>query len=170
MMSCSYDESYLPLSQRILGDMYDYAVNTLSFGIKQYHRLFIVSGIARQFEIGNPTYVAGMNGCEVAREVISSCTDRTPENEDLMYLDKSPEYWVGWALAYYQWKSAFSFREIDLAVPQVSYVMSALRENGWDVDISAATIDEALDMARKIVGNDAKVTVIPNGISVIVAE
>ena len=78
MMSCSYDESYLPLSQRILGDMYDYAVNTLSFGIKQYHRLFIVSGIARQFEIGNPTYVAGMNGCEVAREVISSCTDRTP--------------------------------------------------------------------------------------------
>ena len=110
MMSCSYDESYLPLSQRILGDMYDYAVNTLSFGIKQYHRLFIVSGIARQFEIGNPTYVAGMNGCEVAREVISSCTDRTPENEDLMYLDKSPEYWVGWALAYYQWKSAFSFR------------------------------------------------------------
>lgn len=34
----------------------------------------------------------------------------------------------------------------------------------------AATLEEALVMARKIVGDEAKVTVIPNGISVIVTE
>ena len=34
----------------------------------------------------------------------------------------------------------------------------------------AETLDEALEKAREIVGQDAKVTVIPNGISVIVAE
>ena len=34
----------------------------------------------------------------------------------------------------------------------------------------AASLDEALEMARGIVGADAKVTVIPNGISVIVSE
>ena len=34
----------------------------------------------------------------------------------------------------------------------------------------AASLDEALEKAREIVGEDAKVTVIPNGISVIVAE
>ena len=34
----------------------------------------------------------------------------------------------------------------------------------------AASLDEALAMAHEIVGQDAKVTVIPNGISVIVAE
>ena len=34
----------------------------------------------------------------------------------------------------------------------------------------AETLDEALEKAREIVGEDAKVTVIPNGISVIVAE
>ena len=34
----------------------------------------------------------------------------------------------------------------------------------------AETLDEALAMARKIVGEKAKITVIPNGISVIVAE
>ena len=33
--------------------------------------------------------------------------------------------------------------EIGLAAPQVSYVMSALRERGWNVDPSAATIDAA---------------------------
>ena len=34
----------------------------------------------------------------------------------------------------------------------------------------AASLDEALAMAHEIVGEEAKVTVIPNGISVIVAE
>lgn len=34
------------------------------------------------------------------------------EIPDEMYLDKSPEYWVGWALAYYQWYTARSFMKI----------------------------------------------------------
>ncbi len=33
--------------------------------------------------------------------------------------------------------------DIGLAVPQVSYVMAALKEDGWDVDTSVTTIDEA---------------------------
>ena len=33
--------------------------------------------------------------------------------------------------------------EIGLAAPQVSYIMSRLREKGWDVDASVTTLDEA---------------------------
>lgn len=33
-----------------------------------------------------------------------------------MYLDKGPEYWAGWALAFYQWYSDASFMEILSAV------------------------------------------------------
>lgn len=33
-----------------------------------------------------------------------------------MYLDKSPEYWSGWALAFYQWHSFRSFMDILSAV------------------------------------------------------
>ena len=29
-----------------------------------------------------------------------------------MYVDKSREYWCGWALAFYQWHSAMTFAEI----------------------------------------------------------
>ncbi|MBR6303638.1 MAG: hypothetical protein IKR35_07275, partial [Lachnospiraceae bacterium] len=29
-----------------------------------------------------------------------------------MYLDKSPEYWSGWAIAFYQWYSGKSFERI----------------------------------------------------------
>ena len=34
------------------------------------------------------------------------------ELEDEMYLDKSPEYWAGWALAYYQWYTGRTFIKI----------------------------------------------------------
>ena len=112
-----YDELYLPCCQRVMGDMYDYAVNTLSYDISAYHSMFLVSGMAVQFESGNPTYIAGKNGCEIAREVITHCTDRVIDKEDIMYTDKSREYWTGWSLSYYQWESCRTYREINRAVP-----------------------------------------------------
>ncbi len=116
MRTFAYDEEYVTLAQRVMGDMLDYAVNTLNYELQNFYRMFLISGIARQFEIGNPAYVAGRNGCEVAKEVIVLSGLDMPEAEDLMYLDKSLEYWIGWALAYYQWKSGQSFRQIDHAV------------------------------------------------------
>ncbi|MBQ1547744.1 MAG: XRE family transcriptional regulator, partial [Lachnospiraceae bacterium] len=113
MTDYAYDELYLPLSQRVMGDMYDYAVNTLSVDIAKYHDMFMVCGMAHQFEIGNPTYVAGKNGCEVARLVIKESSDRTIDAEDAMYLDKSPEYWIGWSISYYQWFTGQTFRDIN---------------------------------------------------------
>lgn len=116
MRTFAYDEEYVTLAQRVMGDMLDYAVNTLNYELQNFYRMFLISGIARQFEIGNPAYVAGRNGCEVAKEVIVLSGLDMPEAKDLMYLDKSPEYWTGWALAYYQWRSGQSFRQIDHAV------------------------------------------------------
>ena len=34
-----------------------------------------------------------------------------------MYVDKSPEYWTGWAVAYYQWYRNYKFQEIQSKVP-----------------------------------------------------
>ena len=116
MRTFAYDEEYVTLAQRVMGDMLDYAVNTLNYELQNFYRMFLISGIARQFEIGDPAYVAGRNGCEVAKEVIVLSGLDMPEAKDLMYLDKSPEYWTGWALAYYQWRSGQSFRQIDHAV------------------------------------------------------
>ncbi|MCR4685903.1 MAG: helix-turn-helix domain-containing protein [Lachnospiraceae bacterium] len=117
MTTCAYNELYLPLVQRIMGDMYDYAVNTLQYKLGEYHDMFMISGMAYQFEIGNPTYCAGKNGCEIAREVIMSCTDRQIDAADEMYVDKSMEYWIGWSLAYFQWISCIPYRKINSSVP-----------------------------------------------------
>ena len=39
-----------------------------------------------------------------------------PQKAEEMYLDKSPEYWTGWALAYYQWYRGVRFSSIQKAV------------------------------------------------------
>ncbi|NLG02734.1 MAG: XRE family transcriptional regulator, partial [Clostridia bacterium] len=90
-MRYAYDSDYLPLAQRVLGDMYDFAVNTLQYTLKEFHMMFLVCGMSQQFEIGNPTFIAGKNGCEIAKIVVYDCYGNVPEEEDEMYVDKSPE-------------------------------------------------------------------------------
>ncbi|MBO4265812.1 MAG: helix-turn-helix transcriptional regulator [Lachnospiraceae bacterium] len=141
-MTCAYNELYLPLAQRNLGDMYDYAVNSLKLDISEFHKMFLISGMAHQFEICNPHYVAGKNGCEIAREVINTCTGDVVENADGMYLDKSAEYWIGWSLAYYQWYSLRSYSSINESVPiaEIYGMYTALHEA--DISLFVEIMDE----------------------------
>ena len=112
----AYDESYVGSAQNILGHMVDFAVMTLGLDPDAFGDAFAVSPAAIQFAAGNPKYVAGMNGCELARLVLAETHMSYSDQEDAMYLDRSPEYWAGWALAYYQWFSSRSFIEILTAV------------------------------------------------------
>ena len=112
MMIHAYSEDYLVSAQRILGDMLDYAVNTYAFDPDSFYQMFLVSDVSSQFQNGNPTYVAGKTGCEIVKEIIHSAGIEMQELEDEMYLDKSPEYWAGWALAYYQWYTGRTFIKI----------------------------------------------------------
>ena len=112
----AYDELYLPGAQNILGYAVDFAISTLALTPNDFGNALAVSNSAKQFSEGNPRYVAGMNGCELARSILDDVGMSYPEAEDEMYLDKSPEYWAGWALAYYQWSTDLSFMEILRAV------------------------------------------------------
>ena len=92
-----------------LGDMFDYALCDLGYEPEAFFSEFLISGVAECFEKGNPTYVAGLSGPELAVEVISRSEGIRPSTEASEEIDKSPEYWSGWALAYYQWHTARSF-------------------------------------------------------------
>lgn len=113
----AYDECYVNGAQEILGDAFDFAINTLGIDNELFSKAFVVSDVSSQFAAGNPRYVAGMNGCELARCVLKSSDLEFDDVDDIMYVNKSPEYWVGWALAYYQWYSDRSFYEILKVVP-----------------------------------------------------
>ncbi|MCR5300716.1 MAG: helix-turn-helix domain-containing protein [Erysipelotrichaceae bacterium] len=113
----AYDEDYLDGAQRVLGDAVDYAVMTLGIEPDLFGDAFSVSDVSRQIARGNPRFVAGMNGCELASEILIETKTEYREQDYVLYLDKSPEYWAGWALAFYQWFSGRSFSDILSVVP-----------------------------------------------------
>lgn len=108
----AYDELYVESAQNNLGNVLDYALNTMGVDIDKFESMFIVSDVSKQFEAGNPAYVCGKNGCELAKMILDQSGISYEPIDDVMYVDKSPEYWTGWILAYYQWYSGDIFREI----------------------------------------------------------
>ncbi len=78
--------------------------------------MFLVSDVSYQFQTGNPGYVAGKTGCELVKEVIRKSGLVLPDLPEEMYLDKSPEYGVGFAMAFYQWYTGKTFQRIYRAV------------------------------------------------------
>ena len=116
MMIHAYTEDYVAGAQRILGDAVDFAVMTLGMEPDAFGKAFAVSDVSKQFGSGNPRYVAGMNGCELARKVLTETHTAFTDAPDAMFIDKGPEFWAGWALAFYQWYSNGSFFEILAAV------------------------------------------------------
>ncbi len=108
----AYDEDYLDDAMRNLGDAVDFALMTLNLEPDVLGAALANSHAVQQFGVGNPRYVAGMNGCEFARAVLDDTKTPYMDAADAMYTDGSPEFWAGWALAFYQWYSGLSFGEI----------------------------------------------------------
>lgn len=111
-MTPAYAEIYLSDAQSVLGSMLDYAVHDCRQEIDLFFAQFLSSGLAEQFEQGNPKYVGGMSGVELAREVFRRTTGKEVENSASGTDDRSVEYWAGWTMAYYQWHSGLRFADI----------------------------------------------------------
>ena len=104
--------------------MFDYAVNTCHIPIGKAAEYFVDSGVADQFGKGNPRYVAGRTGCELLWDCLWELNMEQPPYPAALYAEKTPAYWAGWALAYYQWLRSISFEEILTAVPMEQIVRS----------------------------------------------
>ncbi len=111
-MTNAYSELYLDDAMNNLGDMVEYAVCDLGFDPDEFFGWFISSGIASKFEKGNPKFIAGMSGYELAETVLDA-TNVAYERKEPSYSDfKGREFWAGWVLAYYQWKTNRRFEDI----------------------------------------------------------
>ena len=89
MMTRAYQEIYLNRVQSMLGDAFDYAVNTCG-----------------------PSVLLGKSGIETAIDVLTETTGKQPEAQPQERFERSAEYWIGWAIAYYQWYSSRKYSEI----------------------------------------------------------
>ncbi|MDD6034663.1 MAG: helix-turn-helix transcriptional regulator [Lachnospiraceae bacterium] len=113
----AYDKIYLDKARTALGRMFDFAVYDLNYDIATFFELFIKSGVSARFETGDFTLLAGMSGVELAYEVLEQSGTELPRITPNYTINRSEEYWTGWALAYYQWETSMSFAEIVHYIP-----------------------------------------------------
>ena len=111
-MTGAYSELYLDDAMRNLGDMVEYAVCDLGFEPDTFFGWFLSSGVAARFETGNPKYLTGMSGYELAEAVLQVTNVPYEKREPSYTAEKGREYWAGWILAYYQWKTALRFEDM----------------------------------------------------------
>lgn len=113
----AYDKIYLSVAQKNLARMLDYMTNDLKHPMEKAWQFFLMSGVSSRFEQGDCTVLAGMSGVELARLVLEQAGEPAADETPSYSFDRSPEYWTGWAVAYYQWATSLTFAEIERAVP-----------------------------------------------------
>lgn len=129
-MKPAYDEIYLYDAMRNLGEAFDYAAYTCGMDPDAFLDLFIACGTAEQFGRGVPKYICGMSGTELTCDVLVRSGVGEVLCESTAAYDCSPEYWCGWILAYYQWRTGRSFKEIRkyISMAEILRLYSPLHE------------------------------------------
>lgn len=112
----AYDIQYLDDAMKCLGEAMDYAENCCRIDMDHFLELFIMTGYAEQFSFGVPKIVSGLSGTELVMDVLATAKFSFKFPDAQIDYDYSPQYWCGWILAYYQWYTGRSFKEIQTHV------------------------------------------------------
>lgn len=110
----AYDKNYLYKSQNNLGIMFDFVVYDLQENLSDFFEKFLDSKISKQFERGESSVIVGKSGIELSLEILNNSKLASKYRP---VANKSPEYWCGWALAYFQWYTNLSFIQINKYIP-----------------------------------------------------
>ena len=129
-MARAYKKTYLSNAMRNLAVMMDCGVRKYGYSIEEFYDKFLASEVSRQFSKGNPRYLVGLSGAELADSVVESLGGTASSKNDGTYTI-GPEYWAGWSLAYYQWLTCRSFaymRRKGLGIKEVVSMYYPLHE------------------------------------------
>ena len=113
----AYQKTYLSRAQSVLGSAFDYAVNDCGIPGDHFIQLFTVSSVSKRLENGEPACLVGRSGIELVMDIVLETKGNQLETEAREHFGRSREYWIGWAVCYYQWYSSRSYREIFQALP-----------------------------------------------------
>ena len=111
-MIYAYQEIYLNKTQSLLGDAFDYAINIFELTSSDFVSMFLVSSYSKRIAKGDLSIIQGRSGIELVIDVCHEITNKYLDVEPEFRNERSAEYWVGWAIAYYQWYSNRTFDEI----------------------------------------------------------
>ncbi len=113
-MILAYDKNYLSKAQSTLASMLDFAVYDLNMSLEKFYQSFLESTVSNRFGSGESSIIAGKSGVELALEVVGN---EKLSKEYRPAANRSPEYWVGWALTFFQWQTNLTFKQINSLIP-----------------------------------------------------
>ncbi|MBQ3558174.1 MAG: helix-turn-helix transcriptional regulator [Agathobacter sp.] len=150
-MKPAYNEIYLDDAMENMGEMIDYAVNVCHMDIEEFWKLFLSSGLAEEFGKGSPKAVSGTSGTEMVYQVFDKAGMNDKEFPIQIEYARSREYWSGWILAYYQWLTGKSFKDIykGLSMEEIQRLYPTLHE---------APEEKFVEVANRIIATSTKST------------
>lgn len=145
-MMHAYDSSYLENARVALGRMLNYAVYDLGYSLAEYWSMFTSSPISKRIECGDSSVLAGKSGVELALLVTNQEKDYV---KPTFFENKSDVYWLGWALAYYQWTTGFLFSQItqNISIDELRMMYSPYHE--MDIRQFCDKLSELRNIRRK---------------------
>ena len=151
-MTHAYDERYLDDAMRNLGEAADYAVNACKMSLQKFFDLFVATGFAAQFGNGVPKIISGLSGTELVHEIIlkSGIEQELPKVQaEYSY---SSEYWCGWIIAYYQWRTGRTFKDIfqNISAKEIEKLYPTLHEAAEEkfVDVVNSIIERKITTTK----------------------
>lgn len=111
-MKNAYSELYLKDAMECLGEMFDVGINSLNIDPDDFYFMFLATGYADRFGNGEVSMISGKSGLELAYSIAHETGLLFMSDSVVVEYDRSPEYWAGWILAYYQFLTGYSFRYI----------------------------------------------------------
>jgi len=132
-----YSEIYFSDAMQTLADTFSYVSEAKQADVLFQH--FVMKGIAHQFGRGNPRYI-NMPPQALFYEIVG---DSMPLRQPYAY-GRSPEYWCGFVLAYYQWYTGLGFEQIGRWLPP-SRIISMYNP------LHEASLDKFVEVANSIV-------------------
>ncbi len=135
----AYNQMYLDDAMKNLGEAFDYASNCCDIELDDFMDVFITEGIAEKFGSGMPRFVSGLSGTELVHNVMEKTGYSWKISDVQVEYDCSPEYWCGWILAYYQWYTGMSFKNIKqhISMQELLDMYSTLHEASEDKFVEA---------------------------------
>lgn len=141
----AYNEIYLSDVMHNLAALFDIAINAMEIAPDEIAEKFVSSKVASGIESGNPDYISGKSATELLSEILEK---DVPYNQ--IPLDRTPEYWAGWVLAYSQWYLNKPFKELLDAVPFSKLIAKYYPYHEAPEEKTAEWIEEKLPVKNKL--------------------
>lgn len=134
----AYSELYIQDAQKNIAWAFEYGVLKLHYTLEEFIQHWLDFKYIDLIETGNPKYIAGMSGIELARLV----TNRTDEPVEHLEYYPSENFWTGWIASYYQWLRNAKYKNIFSKMTATDFLSVYKTMHEEDINRMVELLDE----------------------------